>query len=169
MTMTDAHDAIGEVTATPNDLQVVFHRRYGKPIEKVWAAITTPERLADWLADAEVEMRTGGKIRLTWNGDHSMEGRVLACEAPRLFAWTWTLDGRETVVRFELEPDGDGCRLTLTHSGLSPKAGGGAGVRAGWHAHLEALPDALESRTTAWEATMVRAKALADLYPALPA
>src|SRR5258708_7786439 len=56
MTMTDTHDAIGEVTATRDDLQVVFHRRYGKPIEKVWAAITTPERLADWLAAAEVAL-----------------------------------------------------------------------------------------------------------------
>ena len=102
--MIETQDAPGQVTATDDALQVVFHRHYARPIEKVWAAITTPERLADWLADAEIEMRTGGKIRLSWNdGAHTMEGRVLVCEPPKSFAWTWTLDGRETVVRFDLK------------------------------------------------------------------
>ncbi len=173
MTMTDtfqvAGQAPGEVTVVGDDLQVVFRRRYAKPIEKVWAAITTPERLADWLADAEIEMRAGGTIRFHWTGpDHRMEGRVVACEPPRLFAWTWPLGGRDTVVRFELTPDGDGCRLTLTHSGLSPRAGPGAGVRAGWHGHLEGLPDAIEGRRTAWETVVARERAIAGLYPVLP-
>jgi uncharacterized protein YndB with AHSA1/START domain len=170
MTMTDTQEAPGEVTVAGDNLQVVFHRHYAKPIEKVWAAITTPERLADWLADAEIEMRTGGTIRFHWTGpDHRMEGRVVACEPPHTFAWTWPLGGRETVVRFDLASDGDGCRLTLTHSGLSPRAGPGAGVRSGWHSHLAGLADAIEGRRTAWETISARLKAVADLYPALPA
>ena len=52
---------------------------------------------------------------------------VVALDPPNTFAWTWNLDERETVVRFDLKPDGDGCWLTLTHSGLSPKAGRGSG------------------------------------------
>lgn len=169
MTMTDTYGAIGEVTATRDDLQVVFHRHYAKPIEKVWAAVTTPERLADWLANAEIEMRVGGKIRLTWNGAHSMEGRVVALAPPNTFAWTWTLDERETVVRFDLKSDGDGCWLTLTHSGLSPRAGRGGGVRAGWHAHLEGIPDAIEGRRTDFSVKTAREAEVAGLYPALPA
>jgi uncharacterized protein YndB with AHSA1/START domain len=160
---------LGEVTATDDALRVVFHRHYSKPIEKVWAALTTPERLADWLAEAEIDMRPGGRIRLTWNGSHSMEGRVLVCEPPMAFAWTWELDGRETVVRFDLKRDGDGCWLTLTHSGLSPRDGRGAGVRAGWHAHLEGVPDAIEGRATPWAVKTSREAALASAYPRLPA
>jgi len=168
--MIETQDAPGEVTATGDALQVVFHRHYARPIEKVWAAITTPERLADWLADAEIEMKPGGKIRLNWNnGAHGMEGRVLVCEPPRAFAWTWTLDERETVVRFDLKPDSDGCWLTLTHSGLSPKAGQGAGVRTGWHAHLEGLGDAVDGKRTPWETKTARQEAVKNLYPALPA
>ena len=168
--MSETHEAAGEVTRVNDALQVVFHRHYARPIEKVWAAITTPERLADWLADAEIEMRTGGKIRLSWNdGAHTMEGRVLVCEPPKSFAWTWTLDGRETVVRFDLRRDGDGCRLTMTHSGLSTTAGQGGGVRAGWHAHLEGLPDAIEGRKTPWATKTERQTALSSLYPPLPA
>jgi uncharacterized protein YndB with AHSA1/START domain len=160
---------LGEVTATEDALQVVFHRHYAKPIEKVWAAVTTPERLADWLAEAEIEMKVGGRIRLTWNRSHSMDGRVVTLDPPHSFAWTWSLDDRETLVRFDLKADVDGCWLTLTHSGLSPTAGRGAGVRAGWHAHLEGIPDALEGRATPWSVKTEREAELAGAYPKLPA
>ena len=159
---------LGEVTATSDAMQVVFHRHYPHPIEKVWAAITTPERLSDWLAVAEVDAKPGGTIRLNWNGKYRMQGRVTECEPPNVFAWTWELDGRETVVRFELEKERDGCHLTLTHSGLSPRDGDGAGVRAGWHAHLEGLPDAIEGRATSWETKKAREDALESRYPDLP-
>jgi hypothetical protein len=59
--------------------------------------------------------------------------------------------------------------VTATDSGLSPKAGRGAGVRAGWHAHLEGIPDAIEGRKTARETKTAREKVVAGLYPALPA
>ena len=166
-TLSDA--SLGEVTATDDALQVVFHRHYQKPIEKVWAAITTPERLADWLAKAEIEMKVGGRVHFNWNNVSQMEGRVVALDPPNTFAWTWNLDDRETVVRFDLKADGDGCWLTLTHSGLSPKDGRGAGVRAGWHAHLEGIPDAIEGRATPWSVKTARQDALAGVYPKLPA
>ena len=168
MITTDTHAPAGEVTVDGDDLRVVFRRHYRQHVEKVWAAVTSPERLADWLADAEIDMRVGGQIRLSWNGVHSMEGRIVALEPLRLFAWTWELDGRETIVRFEVEPEGDGCRLTLTHSGLSPRAGRGAGVRAGWHAHLEGVPDALDGRATPFAVKSAREAEIAPLYPALP-
>ena len=172
--MRTTHGVLGdaplcEVTTNGDALQAVFRRSYRKPIEKVWAAITVPERLADWLANAEIEMKVGGAIRLDWFGHNSMVGRVVMLDPPQTFAWTWTLDGRETVVRFALEADGEGCRLTLTHSGLSPRAGRGGGVRAGWHSHLAGIDDAIEGRKTAWETIIARRDAIADAYPQLPA
>jgi uncharacterized protein YndB with AHSA1/START domain len=168
--MIETQDAPGQVTATDDALQVVFHRHYARPIEKVWAAITTPERLADWLADAEIELRPGGRIHFNWNnGAHTMEGRVLVCDAPTAFSYTWTMDGRETVVRFDLKADGQGCWLTLTHSNLSPRAGQGAGVRPGWHAHLQGLGDAIDGRKTLWATKTARQEAVSSLYPPLPA
>jgi uncharacterized protein YndB with AHSA1/START domain len=159
---------LGRVTVANDDLKVVFRRRYAKPIEKVWAAVTTPERLADWLAEAEIEPRVGGKVRFTWtSANHSMEGKVVAYDPPRIFAWTWPLDDRDTVVSFELEPDGDGCWLTLTHAGLDPKGKRGGGVRAGWHAHIEGVADAIEGRATTWATIVAREKAVAPNYPKL--
>ena len=174
MSLTQAQNGradAGEVTIRGDDMQVVFHRHYNKPIEKVWAAVTTPERLADWLAEAEIEMKVGGAIRLNWNkGANIMEGRVVALDPPHAFAWTWPLGGRDTLVRFDLKADADGCWLTLTHSNLSSHAsGGGGGVRAGWHAHMEGIPDAIEGRSTPWATKNERQAAVSALYPPLPA
>jgi uncharacterized protein YndB with AHSA1/START domain len=154
----------GEVSQTDGSLRVVFHRRYRFPVEKVWAALTTPERLADWFAEAEVDLRVGGGIRLHFSTKGPTDMKITVCEAPRALAWVWTLGGQDTLVRFDLAPDAGGCQLTLTHSNV-PRASGG--VRAGWHAHLEAIPDAIEGRATAWEVKTAREAALGGVYPAL--
>lgn len=155
---------MAEVTESADTLQVVFHRRYRHPVEKVWAALTIPERLADWFTNAEVDLRVGGHLRLEGNGMRPVEVRITICEPPRVLAWVWTIAGHDTFVRFDLAPEADGCALTLTHSGV-PRTG--AGVRAGWHALLEALPDAIEGRATAWEIKTARENALNAIYPKL--
>lgn len=159
---------LGQVTVADDNLRVVFRRRYAKPIAKVWSAITTPERLADWLAQVSYEPRAGGALRVDWENGHSMDGRVVTFDPPTTFAWMWPLYGRDSLVKFELEADGEAaCWLTLTHSGIDPTPGNGGGVRAGWHAHLEGLDDAIEGRKTLWDTIMERNAALQPLYPAL--
>ncbi len=159
---------LGVVSVDGGDLQVVFTRRYNKPAAKVWSAVTTPERLADWLAYATYEPRAGSDITLSWNkGAHVMTGKVTVYDPPRAFAFIWPLDGRDTQVRFDIEPDGEGAAiLTLTHSGLATK-GWSTGVRAGWHAHLEGLPEAMEGRATPWAVKTERENALSARYPKL--
>ena len=142
----ERHACWAGVTATGDALQVVFRRHYRAPVEKVWAALTTPERLADWFAQADVDLRVGGTIRLNWNNRGGTDMRITVCDPPRAFAWVWKMSGRDTLVRFDLSPDAGGCLLTLTHSGVPLS---GDGVRAGWHAHLEGLTDALEGRALA--------------------
>src|SRR5258708_19567017 len=56
----------GEVTVKDDRMQVVFRRRYTKPVAKVWAALTTPERLEDWLGAANIDLRVGGNLHLTF-------------------------------------------------------------------------------------------------------
>ena len=155
---------LGEISVANDAMQIVFHRHLRAPIEKAWAALTTPERLADWFVNATVDLRAGGTIRAKW-----ADFKITVCDPPRSLAWAWELGGRDTLVRFDLVPEAGGCELTLTHSGLDPRGGPGAGVRAGWHAHLEALPDAIEGRATPWEVKEAREEALRDAYPKLPA
>lgn len=142
-----------------------FERRYNKPIERVWAALTVPERIADWLAVADVDLRISGAIGLRF-GDHAPEpeGRIVELVPPRLIAWTWPHASHpDSVVRFELFPSEEGCRLVLTQSGLEGPHH--SDVVAGWHTHLEGLPDAAEGMRVPWRAE--REREIAKLYAGL--
>jgi uncharacterized protein YndB with AHSA1/START domain len=129
-----------------------FERRYAKPVAKVWAALTTPERIADWFASAELDPRPGGRYVLRWPDfpGSEMVATVLTFEPMRIFEHTWKekADAAESRVRWELEPDGDGCRLTLVHS--FPVARDIAGFLSGWHSHLDALEGAAEGLHGQW-------------------
>ena len=168
--MTDAQNLLskapkGEVTVKDDRFQIVFHRRYAKPVAKVWAALTTPERLEDWLGAAKIELRVGGRLQLSFANGKSIELSVTLVDAPHVLGWSWMVDGLNTSVLFELAPDGEGCRLTLSHSGVNARQGRGAGVRAGWHAILEGLADSLDGRATPWALKEQREAAVAPLYP----
>ena len=156
---------LGEVTpAADGSVEVVFHRHYKASPDRVWAALTTPERLADWFAEAKVDLRVGGTLSLDWGGTNQADMRITVCDPPKTFAWVWHLGGRDTLVQFDLTPEAGGCALTLTHSGITSASGG---VRRGWHAHLEAIPDALEGRATPWAIKTDREDAIAPSYPKL--
>jgi len=147
----------GVVRKTGDSYEIVFVRRLRKPIEKVWAALTIPERLADWLGvvtpEATGELVVGARFELCFpHNDYRAPCQVVAVEPPRLFAWTWGLpEGGASLadaIRFELAPDGEGCVLTLTNPGLvRPDL---ESVAAGWHTHLEALAGAVDGVRTSW-------------------
>ena len=61
-----------------------FQRRLRHPIEKVWAALTDPERMEEWWARAAVlELTEGGRARIEWlNSDAVAEGRITRLEPP---------------------------------------------------------------------------------------
>jgi uncharacterized protein YndB with AHSA1/START domain len=164
-------DDLGQVTLVGDTVEIVFHRRLPKPVEKVWAALTVPERIADWFAETTLpRLELGAPISIYFPVPNvRADGRITALEPLRRIAWTWPQpDGTSSVVTFELEPDGDGCRLTLTEAGLS--ASQAAGNAGGWHAHLEALEDACEGVRTSWATLLEReAKVNARYKEAAPA
>lgn len=164
--MITTSDELGDVRRTGETVEIVFRRRLARSLEKVWAALTTPERLTDWFAETRIErLEVGGRMEFYFTGvDYRSAGRIVTLDPPRTFAWTWSeMDGsKESLVRFDLEPDGDGCRLTLTHSGLGPEEA--KGVDVGWHAHLEALEDAADGVFTPWDKLMEREGRIKPLY-----
>jgi uncharacterized protein YndB with AHSA1/START domain len=137
-------EADGTVTQVGDGVyDLSFERRYALPIETLWAALTEPARLADWLAQAKVDPRLGGIIELNWPtmGD-GMTAGIVAFDPPRLFAFTWPEpDGAPgSVVRWELSETAEGCRLVMTNTLL--RAEHLLDVGSGWHTHLDELPEA---------------------------
>ncbi len=143
---------------------IVLERRLKRPIEKVWAALTIPERIADWFTQTELDPRVGGHYRLRFeDSDETIDGVILAFDPPRLLAHTWPHESHpESVVRYELAADGEGCHLTLTQTRLSRQA---LNALPGWHTFLEALPGATKGVRTPW--TWDREKRIGELYRAI--
>jgi uncharacterized protein YndB with AHSA1/START domain len=115
---------------------VRFERRLAHPIERVWQSITDPGELEHWFpCQVSGDLRPGATLTFSFPG-HEMpdtEGEVTDIDPPRLLAYWW---GTEHL-RFELEPDGDGTLLRLTHVLSSPDQA--ARDAAGWHVCLDRL------------------------------
>ena len=124
-----------------------YERQLRHPVDRVWEALTDPAQVEEWWARAEVELAEGGRARLEWlNGDAVAEGHITRLEPARTIEFDTDIHGR---LLWELRPDGDGTRLTLTVTAELPDDYL-ASVRAGWHVHIDFLEDALDGRPVDW-------------------
>jgi uncharacterized protein YndB with AHSA1/START domain len=131
------------------DLYVIrFERRLNHPIDRVWTAITEPEQLKQWLAAADIDPIPGGNYTLHFdNTKEVLPGRIIKYEPPHLFEHTFGEDANG-VVRWELSPERDGCKLRLSHTVYA--TGEMANFLSGWHTHLELLEDVLRDAPRPW-------------------
>ncbi|MEV4414682.1 SRPBCC domain-containing protein [Catellatospora sp. NPDC049609] len=97
-----------------------------QPPERVWQALTTAEGLGTWFGhSAEVDLRVGGLVKLTWDTGDAATLTIERVEPPHVFGYTWSINGlpegdpRRTYVEFTLEPRGDGTTLTMVESGFA--------------------------------------------------
>ena len=122
-------------TATATQLNerpsLTLTRRLRARPEKVYAAWTEPENLAQWFATsqakpgslaADLDVRVGGRYRISFtgeSGEYFEVGGVYREVTPneRLqFTWAWhSTPERESLVKVELQPDGAGTLLTFHH------------------------------------------------------
>jgi uncharacterized protein YndB with AHSA1/START domain len=121
-----------------------FERVLRHPPEKVWRALTEEAHLATWFPTTiEGELRPGAPLTFRFRDSDlpPTTGEMLECEAPRVLEFTWGF-GEEDIdrperSRFELAPEGDGCRLTFTTT--YDQVGKSARDAAGWHACFDLL------------------------------
>lgn len=125
--------------------------RIDRPLDRVWAAITTAEGLGTWFGNsAEVDLRVGGAIKLSWSGGEAVDLQIERLDPQTVFGYTWGINGlpaqdpRRTYVEFTLVPDSNGTTVTVVESGfaqLGPddhaKAFGGNAQ--GWVSELDEL------------------------------
>ena len=138
----------GELVDLGNgEAELRFERVLNHPLDKVWAAISIPERIGAWFCEMSFEPVPGAAIDQTFQhaGGVKGSGKVLRFEPPTLFEWQW--DGSETeqpsVVIWRLEPlDADRTRILLTHRTRNPEQA--HDYAHGWHVHLDGLVQALQ-------------------------
>jgi uncharacterized protein YndB with AHSA1/START domain len=148
--MNVGEDRLGKVLRDGDRTGLQYVRRLAHPPAKVWLALTESEQLRRWFpADIVGERRPGAMLSLPFwpelveamNIEQPVNtGELRVWEPPRTLELTWDVD----VLRWELEPDGDGTRLVLTTwlGDGSPAAVTQAG--AGYHVCLDTLESLLE-------------------------
>jgi uncharacterized protein YndB with AHSA1/START domain len=136
-----------------------FQRHVPHPVDRVWAALTEPAKMAEWWGEGDVDLVEGGRFTVTWsNSDEEgnrpvMQATITRLDPPRLLE---TRSGEHGDLRWQLEPEGDGTRLSFTSTLVLPEP-----YRtmhpAGWHWHLDALATTLDGGdvdlvdVTGWE------------------
>jgi uncharacterized protein YndB with AHSA1/START domain len=117
---------------------LVLVRELRQPPALVWKALTDPAELHEW-APFEVEgdlSTVGATVKLTWVGTPQvLETTVTRAEPPKVLEYG--------DMRWELEPSGNGTRLTLWHSIDRRFIAWGA---AGWHICLDVLERLLDGQ-----------------------
>ena len=95
---------------------LILVRDLNHPPAKVWQALTDPVQLREWAPfDADRSLGSVGPVKLSTVGTPTpqiSETRVTRADAPRLLEFQW--GGND--MRWQLEPLGDGTRLTLWHN-----------------------------------------------------
>jgi uncharacterized protein YndB with AHSA1/START domain len=147
---------------------VAFDRLIDRPVAKVWAALTDECVLKNWLGDVTVELRVGGAFVIRFREmDVSMTGTITALEPERLIEYTWleNYGMPQSLLRWELVPQGDGCRLKLTHS-FPPgcKMENLVAFLGGWEAFLNVMPRGADGEFMPYE--QQDEKAIAAAYRA---
>lgn len=136
---------LGRISRQGGAIQVTLTRVFDHAVATVWAALTEPARLAQWLAPGEIELHAGGRARLDFVDSGTVIDSVVSDFRPgAVLEYSWSQPGEPLrPVRWELHAEGPAAtRLVLT---LTIPAGEDAGrAAAGWEAHLEMLAAALE-------------------------
>lgn len=136
--------------------RIQFVRRFPVTTERLWAWLTDDELLQRWLPGCRIEGRVGGAVFFDFGEQGAATGTVSVASLPDpdgrlVHSWRW--DGvPESRVTWELQPDGDGSRLTLTHGEVLPEPA--RDFATGWHVMLDALAlsQSDESTDDAWAA-----------------
>ena len=127
------------------------------PREKVWAAVTEPEGIAQWFGDqARFDaLEVGAEGLFIWDGYGEFPVLITEITPMDVFAYRWAnapgatpplTDSDSTLVTFTLEDDGDATVLTVVETGFESLAGGTAlrrrrldENREGWDSELDEL------------------------------
>ena len=112
-------------------------------VDEVWEALTAPNRIVDWLAPGEIELKPGGAVQLNFTDSGIViDSTVRAFEPLRVLEYSWSGPGEpDRPIRFDLEPVGAATALRLT-LGIPETEDAGRSA-AGWAAHLDMLAAAL--------------------------
>lgn len=149
----------GRLRLGPGGAAVRFEWRYAAAADRVWAALTEPDRVARWLAPISGEQVVGGAIRVDFGAGAVASVLIRECRPGRSMVLEWVFpDGLATPLRVELRREHDATVLAVDHSNFPASP---AECAAAWQVYLGQLAAELSDRPV----TTVYGTELAELLP----
>jgi len=103
---------------------IVMERTFDAPVAKVWEALTDVDQMREWYFDLK-EFKAGIGFEFEFVVEHEGNTYHHLCKVTEVIpqkkiAYTWRYKGvpGNSLVTFELFPEGDKTRLKLTHTGI---------------------------------------------------
>ena len=123
---------------------IILERTFDAPVGRVWTALTDVDQMREWYFDLK-EFRPQIGFEFEFIVEHEGNSyhhlcRVTDVVPEKRIAYTWRYKGEpgDSLVTFELFPDGNKTRLKLTHTGIEtfPRTSAYArkNFEAGWTA-----------------------------------
>ena len=134
----------GSLKKTSGGTEILMQRIFAYPVAQVWAYLTEPSLLAQWLAPGKIESRVGGVARLDFSESGiTIDSLVTEDVLQQVVAYSWSGPGEPSrPLRFSFHAVPDGTCLVLTLH--IPDGEDAPRAAAGFEAHLEMLAAALE-------------------------
>jgi len=112
------------MTTTVSTEAVVIERTYNASVARVWRALTDANQMREWYFDLkEFKPEPGFEFQFVVEHEgntYDHRCRITEVIPEKKLVYTWRYEGHEgnSLVTFELFPEGDKTRLKLTHEGL---------------------------------------------------
>jgi uncharacterized protein YndB with AHSA1/START domain len=103
---------------------IVIERTFDAPVDVIWQAITDKNEMKKWYFDlAEFRPQVGFEFKFMAGDDNKQWlhlCKVTEVQPGKKLSYSWRYDGHpgNSLVSFELFPQGDQTTVRLTHSGL---------------------------------------------------
>ena len=134
---------LSKIEKVENGYIAHYERHLNHPVNVVWAWLTENDKLGQWFSELHVDkLREGGCIKFNMQDGTFIDMQIFELNLESVLEFAWGQD----IVRFELHPESEGCRLLLiekikTITNHTPKD------LAGWHVCLEVVSALMDGRT----------------------
>lgn len=104
---------------------VIIKQKVNAPVDKVWDAITVKDQLKEWyhnIPDFSAQVHTSFSFHSDFGSEKQHHhGEILEVIPEQKLKYSWSypdISKERTILKWELEKEGDHTLVTLTHKGL---------------------------------------------------
>jgi len=146
------------MTGKPATYELQLERTLAAAPQRVWKALTDAQQISLWYGPSDEyrievhawDCRVGGKYRVSMHHKggnvHSVAGEFREISDGKRLSYTWAWEGAppmNTLVTFEIKPEGKGTRLHFLHTGL-PDENSRNQHNQGWTGSMDRLAKAVK-------------------------